>query len=244
MLKISREIPLHHLISRQMQFWETVHREKKKKNDKRSYPSLTISREIGSQGAQLAKKLGERLSWQVFDREIVDYIANNAHVRKEIVELFDGKTRSELNNWVLTILDSHALSSDKFFKHLVTTLLSIAQHGKAVILGRGGNFILPDDKALKLRVIAPYEKRVQFVRDELGISAKEAADFIRKVQNDRIAFIKRFFRADPSDSSNFDLVLNMGKLDLKTAEEIAIAALTAKFYLKENALRDRGNGLT
>lgn len=156
MLKISKEIPIENLISKQIKFLERVSRVKEKSDAKREYPCITISREIGSRGAQLAMQLAERLGWQLFDKEIVDYIANNAKVRTGIVELFDGKARSELNSWILTMLDRHSLSSDKFFKHLVTTIMSIGQHGKAIILGRGANFILPDDRALKLRVIAPY----------------------------------------------------------------------------------------
>lgn len=167
-----------------------------------------------------------------------DYIATNAHVRKDMVELFDGKTHNELNDWVMTILHHHALSSDKFFKHLVTTLLSIAQHGKAIILGRGGNFILPDEKAVKLRVIAPYNNRLQFIRNEMGISSNKAADFIKKMQTDRTAFIKRFFHASIDDPANYDLVLNLSKLDLQSAEEMTISVLTAKFDLTEQTLRD------
>ena len=239
MLKISKEIPIESLVARQMTFWENVRRKKEKAKIKSVLPCITISREIGSQGAKLAQQLAQRLGWQVFDKEIVDYIASNAKVRTGIVELFDGKTRSELDNWMLTILDKHTLSSDKFFKHLVTTVMSIGQHGKAVILGRGANFILPDERALKIRVIAPAAQRVASVCAETGESAAKAEALIRKMQNERSAFVKRYFHAKAEDGSNYDLVINMGKVSLAAAEEIAVAALAAKFGLQEKALRGK-----
>ena len=91
MLKVSKDIPLENLVSRQMKFWESVGKTKEKSDTPQVWPCITISREIGSQGAKLAMLLAERLGWQVFDKEIVDYIANHAKVRKNIVELFDGK---------------------------------------------------------------------------------------------------------------------------------------------------------
>lgn len=193
MLKVSKDIPLENLVSRQMKFWESVGKTKEKSDTPQVWPCITISREIGSQGAKLAMLLAERLGWQVFDKEIVDYIANHAKVRKNIVELFDGKARNEFNSWLVTILDSHSLSSDRFFKHLVTTIMSIGQHGRAIILGRGANFILPDNKALKLRVVAPLHQRIDFIQSEMGIDAAHAESVIKKMQNERNAFVKRYF---------------------------------------------------
>jgi cytidylate kinase len=234
MLKLSKGIPVQHLISRQLQFWEMNHRERTSGEKQRVLPSITISREIGCQGEELAQRLGERLGWQVFDREIVEYIANNAHVRKEMVEMFDGKTRNELNNWILTILDQHALSSDRYFQHLVTTITSIARHGRAIILGRGANFILPDENALKLRIAAPLKNRIQYVAKLKKIGEDVAVGQIKKAEHEHEAFIKQLFHDTPNNHLNYDLVLNLGKMDFNTAEETIITAFMKKFNQPAN----------
>jgi cytidylate kinase len=229
MLSFKDEIPMEQIISRQIRLWERTYDSGKLRRGEQDLPCVTISKEIGSQGVELAHRLASRLHWQVFDKELVEYIANNAHVRRNVVELFDQKTQSEIETWVRTLLDRHALASDKYFKHLISVITTIGEHGRAVVLGRGANFILPPEKALRLKIVAPLENRIDYTVKQLGVSKKEAKKIVSQADKERSAFIRRFFHHKAEDPLNYDLVLNLGSLDLKVAEEIALQALKAKF---------------
>lgn len=230
MLKLSKEIPIESLVARQLSAWEHAHKHRSRHpGPEELLPCLTISRQAGSRGEQVARAIAARLGWQVFDREIIEYIAHNANVRKGLVEMFDEKTQSALNNWILTLLDHHALSTGRFIKHLVTTILSIAQHGKAVILGRGANFVIPDARALKIRLIEPLAQRIQYVQEAEKLSPADAERWIAEQEEERAKFIKFAFRKDASDPVHYDLVLNLANRQVEQAADIVVAALQTKF---------------
>lgn len=229
MLKFKDKIHMEQFISRQIRLWERTYDNGKVRRGEYSFPCITVSKEIGSQGVELAHRLASRLHWQVFDKELVEYISNNAHVRRNVVESFDEKTQSEIETWVRTLLDRHALASDKYFKHLISVIMTIGEHGRAIILGRGGNFILSPYKSLRLKTVAPLEKRIDYTVNQLSVSKKEAEKIVSQADKERLAFVRRFFHHDAKDPLGYDLVLNMGSLDLNAAEEIVIQALKAKF---------------
>lgn len=227
-MKLQNEVPMEQLITRNVRLWE--HTIKSTTSTKESaVPSITISKEIGSQGEEFAQALSQRLGWKIFDRELVEYIAQNAHVRQNMVEMFDEKTQNEIHNWVLTLLDHHALGSDKYFKHLVTAITTIGEHGRAIILGRGANFILPGHRALKLKVTAPLQHRIDFIMKKFEVCEKEAFARVHLTDKERQAFLHRFFHHDAEEVVSYDLVLNLGTLPLSDAENIVIQALKQKF---------------
>ncbi len=227
--KLHDSIPLEQLISRQFKLWERSSEKISVGRKKIPAPVVTISKELGSEGETLGQRLASRLDWQLFDKKLVEFIANNANVRQTMVEQFDQKVQSEIHNWVLTLVDQYALGSDKYFKHLITVLMGIGEHGRAIILGRGANFIYPSQKALRLRVVAPLKMRVEKIMHERHLSRKEAEKLVQTADKERLAFIRRFFHHDAEDPLYYDLVLNLGELSLATAEEIIVEALRAKF---------------
>ena len=158
-------------------------------------------------------------------------IANNAKVRARMVESFDEKTQSQIDNWVLTLLDKHTLASDKYFKYLIQTILSLGKAGKAVIIGRGANYIMSSEHALKLKIIAPLETRIQNIVEKKGVSRQEAERIIDVVDRDRLAFNRRFFHKDGDEPLEYDLLINSGNMDLATAEAVVCEAVKHKFDL-------------
>src|SRR3974390_1360458 len=63
-------------------------------------PYLLISREKGAGGSAVARLVGQRLGWQVFDKEIVEAIAKAAHVRRELIEGLDERDRETIREAV------------------------------------------------------------------------------------------------------------------------------------------------
>lgn len=226
--KATKQIRMDQLVSKQFQLWKRSY-DSGEISPKKRTPCITISRQIGSGGVELAERLAKRLGWKAFDKDLVEYIAENAHVRKSMVEMFDDRVQNEMDDWVVTLLDRFALGSYRYFKHLIIVMLGIAEHGHAIILGRGGNFILPADRTLQLRVVVPFEQRVRHVSAERKLSLAEAKKAVRSADQERQKFIKRFFHRDSEDPTDYDLVLNMSSLSLSAAEAITLEALRAKF---------------
>jgi len=234
MKRIAHDVPLDHLVSKEVGLWEMRRKIQEKHGKKEEVGEpwqkayITISREVGSKGNKIAQKLAEILKWQVFDKEIVDYIATTAHIRKSVSESFDEKKQHEIKTWVQTIIDSDALSPDHYLNHLMNVLLVIAEHGQAIILGRGANFILDPKKGLRVKIAAPYEMRLLQIMREMELSKKDARRYIDEKDNQRLAYIRQYFHRDADNPLFYDLVLNTEFMPINSVVETIVTVLKSK----------------
>jgi cytidylate kinase len=158
----------------------------------------------------VADLLASKLGLTLYGREIVELIAKNAQVSEQVVDTLDEKVRSELDSWVTELLQSgRALSAYGYLINLKKVLFSIAAHGNAVIVGRGGNFAIPPEKRIGLRLVAPLEARLEFVMGKLRLSERRARDHIARTEREQRRFVKKNFGADPGDPLNYHLVVNI-----------------------------------
>lgn len=199
------------------------------KADKKEVPKgisvVTVSRESGSGGTILAEKLAEALGFDLFHQEIIGEMAASANISTRVVETLDEKGLSVLEDSIASMIRERHLWPDQFLKHLMKVVGTIGRHGRAVILGRGAQFILPVDENLRVRVIAPLQLRISSIAREQGISSAEAQKMILRTDSERRSFTRKYFYADITDPSNYDLVINTERMNLDAAVKSIIAAL-------------------
>jgi cytidylate kinase len=104
-------------------------------------------------------------------------------------------------------------------------LLSLAAHGECVIVGRGAAQVLPAETTLRVRLVAPEEKRVEAIEQRFGISNEEAARWVEKTDAERIRFVRDHFHKDPADPRNYDLVLNSLRFSVDECADLILEAL-------------------
>jgi len=102
---------------------------------------------------------------------------------------------------------------------------TIGKHGRAVVVGRGANFILPPDQRFRVRITAPRRFRIQNVARKFNISEDEAKRRVIQTESDRKAFIRKYFNADIADPDNYDLTINTENLSVDHAAQVVAAAL-------------------
>lgn len=192
-------------------------------------PQLTValSREAGAPGRDIADEIGSRLSWPVYDREIIDLIAQESGLRTELLESVDEHDRSWLIEAVASFKRRDQVSSAEFVHHLVHVLTALASHGRCVIVGRGAAACLPRVTTLRVRVLADLGDRVHRIASERKISEDEALAFIERVDRDRGRFVAGHFHRDILDAHNFDIVVNASRLSTATCAELSVQALRA-----------------
>ncbi|KAA3658967.1 MAG: hypothetical protein DWQ10_09995, partial [Calditrichaeota bacterium] len=121
--------------------------------------------------------------------------------------------------------------------HLSEIILSIAQHGRAVIIGRGANFILPKGQTLDVRLIAPLQHRVYYLADKLQIDYEKAKHMVIYSDQERQAFLQKFFNKTEFDPLHYDLVINTGNVNYTTAAQIIAEAVCSKFEMSLSELK-------
>lgn len=221
-MKTSRR-SIEKIVDDQVLHWNRFKTEKKDTHGGISV--VTISREFGSRGTVLAEHLAKELNYSLFHQEVIGKMAESAHISARIVETLDEKGLSVLEDSIAAIMRDRHLWPDEFLRHLMKVVGTIGKHGRAVIIGRGSQFILPPEENFRVRVIAPLTVRIQNVAGDMEISESEAQKTILKTDSDRRSFIRKYFYADVSDPINYDLVINMGRMGIDAAVKSIVAAL-------------------
>jgi|SRR5579875_873521 cytidylate kinase len=187
--------------------------------------TIAISREAGANGSAIGRLLGERLGWPVYDYELVERIANDMGLRSELLESVDEKHISWLQEFANSFSSESSVTESAYVRHLVETLLTLAIHGKCIIVGRGANVVAPPETTLRIRLVAPLWARVATVQKRRNLSSEEAQQWIEKTDRDRTRFIKDHFHKEANDPYLHDLVLNTSRFSLETCAEIIIDVL-------------------
>lgn len=189
-------------------------------SEKAVVPVITISRQFGSDGYAIGKKLAEDFKIDIFDREIIQDIAENTNRRTAAIETLDERGISSLEDMLHAISEKQHLWAYEYLKNLTDVVGTIAEHGPAVIVGRGANFILPREQTLKVRIVAPLKMRIKAVEAKLNISVREAEKLIIKSDSDKAAFIRKYFNTDINELLHYDLVINRERFSVEAAAHI------------------------
>jgi cytidylate kinase len=180
-------------------------------------PVITISREPGSGGRIIAKKVADAYELDLFHQEVIHQMAENTKISTQILKTLDEKVLSVLEDYISSTVHKRHLWPNQYLKHLMKIIGAIGKHGKAVVVGRGANFILPPHERFRVRIVAPREMRVQNVARTYNVASEDARRRIMRTESDRLAFIRKYFYADIADPSNYDLVINMANLSIAAA---------------------------
>jgi cytidylate kinase len=199
--------------------------------------TITIEREYGSGGADVARKLAERLGWKLWDQALTNEIARLMECPSRTVQeheerkdslryrLFKafmrGSFEGSLNAPKLKIVDADCIKD--LTRQLVT---DIAREGNAVIVGRGAAYHLhgrPD--AFNVFVYAPFDEKVRRLRAG-GKSEAEAIDLAETVDRDRAAYIKQYFKLDWPSREYFHVMINTTIGDEQVVETILHSVAT------------------
>jgi cytidylate kinase len=181
--------------------------------------TITIEREYGSGGAEIAKKVAARLSWKLWDQLLTNEIARlmdcDCRVVEERAETRDplyyrlfksfmrGSYEGSLNAPRLKMADADCIRevTERVVK-------DVAERGQCVIVGRGSAYYLQGrSDAFHVFVYAPLGEKVQRLRTT-GKSEREAAQLAETVDLDRAAFIKQYFGVEWPDRHRFHLMIN------------------------------------
>jgi cytidylate kinase len=180
---------------------------------------VTIEREYGSGGGEIAHSLATRLGWKLWDQLLTEEIARLANCPKAVVEVREERTdplyyrlfksflrgsyEGSLNAYKLNVVDSESIlkTTERVVQHA-------AQAGNAVIVGRGSQHFLrnrPD--TLRVFLYAPRANKVQRLLAR-GKNEKDAQQLVDTVDRERHDFIQKYFHVEWPDRAIYHTMIN------------------------------------
>lgn len=217
------------LVLRRVMQWEEQAKRAPHPGASAQQPVITISRSCAARGLEVGRRVAQRLGLNLYDRELVEQIAEHAQVREKVVESLDDRLRDRISNWVGEQFERHHFSYSDYLRNLSRVVLTIAEQERAVIVGRGAHFMLRPERTLRVRLDAPLERRIEHLIATRGMSEREARAEVLRVDAERAAFVRRHFAANVADSDHYDLLLNTAALDEDLCADLVAEAFRRRF---------------
>jgi len=192
-------------------------------------PVITFSREPAAGGTTIARSVADALGFACWDQQLLTRIAEQAHVVESVLANVDERVNSSVHDFVRSLLVGDAYSQDNYRTTLTKVVGSIALNGAAVIVGRGGHFILGPQRALRVRVVCAFDERVRRMMYRDGISEADATRRVRELGSTIKTFMKHHFGQDVTAPHHYDLIINSGEFDVHQSTDLVVAAYQAKF---------------
>jgi cytidylate kinase len=212
---------------------------------------ITISRQYGSGGDEVARQVCNMLQYRFFDKvlmrqvasevglstsEIVDFSEDNYKIQSFLDRLFNfSRMAAQVEVWQrdpsgALIEEVEELDTVKSLTMVESTIQAAYKHGDVVIVGRGGQVILKDKPdVLHVRIEAPLADRYQRIHEQTTFSLAGAKDFAIKRDRAAADYLKRFYEVNWANSELYDLVINTGKVGIEGAAQLIVNAIN---YMK------------
>jgi cytidylate kinase len=197
---------------------------------------ITISRQFGAGGKTFGRRIADTLGYYYADEDIIERAVVEIYVSSDGKKIFESepvdkfkKFISKLNPFGTSLMElplndkERYIDGFKYFELLSLIIPKIAKDGNAVIVGRGGQYILHNfENTYHILLIAKKEDRIKFIEEHYRASSSRAAQMIKRMDKRRANLFSYFRRKDYDDQTLYDLVINMSLLSMDKAQELAI----------------------
>ena len=205
---------------------------------------ITISREVGSGGRTIGRKLAEKLGVRFSDKELVDELQKKLNLTVDSIEELKGKKKRWLDDFIQMVApvpmsgmlvdgDSDyiseynlSLSVNDVFEAEREILNGIADEGSCVIAGRSGFFVLKGrPNKVDILITASRDKRIARIMEKQNLSRQKAEEVIDSVDKARDNYVLRYTGQSRYDARNYHIVLNMDYITEDKAVDMILSYL-------------------
>jgi cytidylate kinase len=190
--------------------------------------TIAISREAGARGATIARRAGEKLGWDVYSQDMLEYGAQEGALRRDAFDRLTPAAQEWIDERMQQLIEKEGLSQHPNILELARLVLALGTQGNVILLGRGAGFILPAKSTLHVRLAAPLQDRVAYMAQWLRLTEEEALEQIRKRDHRRNDFISAHFHRKPNDVHVYDVLLNTSMFGEDRSADLVVAAAKAK----------------
>lgn len=227
-------------IKAQVLYWKQQKEKMAAPEKSNRLPFITISREYGCGGYEVAKSLIEILNneykqqpeWAAYNRHLLDKVMDDMGLSSSLAETLTGTARSGLTNLLNTSFSTFP-PQVSVHKKLAETIALLALNGNMVVVGRGSNIITKSIKSgYHVRLVAPLPWRTERIMKQMILSKPEALRLIADKTKQRDTYLKEYLKFDVEDPHNYDLVINNADHSIEQSARIIVESMKIKGLLQ------------
>ena len=188
---------------------------------------ITISRQFGAGGRTLSRMIAKKLDYLYLDEIIIEEIAKKARVSEGSVISTERTAGGKLSKFFSIILNQEYIDrltgpkrgyidEELYFKLLHEIILKLSSKGNVIIMGRGGQYILADNKdAVHLYLVSDMQHKIEFMQKYYKVDEKKAKQMIDQGEKMRTNFYSKFGKKNYDDPFLYDLVINRNRVTIE-----------------------------
>jgi cytidylate kinase len=205
-------------------------------------PIVTISRQYGSGGSEVAERVANALGWHLYDNAMVDEVARRlgmstaeVSAREERVPSLPERIATAMALGVPEVMPTVAdlatePSEERIVEMTKRVIEEAVQAGPAVLVGRGAQCMLAARAdALHVFCYAPADVLASYVITNFGVSTAEAHRIVADKNHQREQYVKRYWKRNWRDLSNYHLCVNTAWLGLDGAADVVVQLARERF---------------
>lgn len=191
---------------------------------------VTITREFGSLGRPIARKLSELLGIEFCDRDIIDETAREMNLPVSYISRNEENIGGVYAKMRFPLGRSSVKVQDELFSVQSEIILRAASRESCVIVGRCSDYVLRDfTRRLSVHVFAPYEARLENCIKVMGLDRETAEEMIPEVDKARQAYEKRYAGYTPSDLKNQHLMIDSSYFGVEGTAQLIAGIVQERF---------------
>lgn len=184
------------------------------KHPTETHPVVTISRDYGSGGREIAGLLAKRLNVPVYDKELMDAVVEQSGSNPHLMARLDEKVHGFLDSLIVSTLSGENIQDDYYRQHLAKVVLGIFNTGHGgVIIGRGAHLILARQHVFRVRIVASPETCAERIALKKAISVEQACKLVTQTHHNRSEFVWNVFKQRLNEPATYDLTINTDQLN-------------------------------
>ena len=189
---------------------------------------ITITREYGSGGRIIAKKLAEKLNIKFYDKDLIAMTAKETGFAESFIEQSqNSKNNSFLYN--LCVNSSTLPVNDQVFLAHSETIKKVSAESSCVIVGRCADYVLRDSKnCLSIFIHAPFQERVERAKNEYGLDHKNAETIVIKTDKERSSYYNYYTPNKWGKAQNYHLCVN-STIGIDESVELIVKLIEEKY---------------
>ena len=195
---------------------------------------ITITRQFGSMGRPIARKMAEMLGIEYYDRDLVDQAAEKLNLPVSVINEVEEKANSLAKNPFFRMASplgsGTTTTQDKIFEAQQNIIKFLAEKETCIIVGRCADFTLSEmENAIHIYIYASYEARLEHCIKDLGMEETEARRMMAAVDKARESYHVNFTGYAPDDKSHKDILIDSSLLGVEGTAEYLVELVKKKF---------------
>lgn len=195
---------------------------------------VTITRQFGSMGRPIAKRMAEKLGIEFYDRDLVDQAAKKLNLPASVVKEEEEAARTIKKNpfsrMAFPLGKNPDARQNQIFEAQQNIIKFLAEKETCIIVGRCSDFTLADmENSLHVYIYAPYEDRVQHCVKDLGMELEEARKMIVEVDRARDSYHMMYAGYHPDDKNHKHILIDSSMLGVEGTADYLVEAVKRRF---------------